>query len=81
MNPDPLPWRWTAVPLKFFGLHGSIAAFFPLLILTGLSRYTFTAMGLYAGYLVYCNHRKMTPLQMLKFYRAKYVEAGKWPAF
>ncbi|MGN7126789.1 hypothetical protein [Methylorubrum thiocyanatum] len=81
MNDAPLPWRWTAVPLRFFGLHGSITVFFPLLIVTGLSRYTFLALALYAAYLAYCNHRKMSPLQILKYWRAKHIEGGKWPAF
>ncbi|KMO21334.1 hypothetical protein [Methylobacterium platani] len=81
MSDGHLPWRWSAVPLQFFGIHGSIAAFFPLLIITGLSRYTFIAMGLYAAFLAYCNHRKMTPMRLLKYVWAKFIEGGKWPAF
>ena len=34
MSGRHMPWRWSAVPMRFLGLHGSIAAFFPLLILT-----------------------------------------------
>ena len=81
MSDGHLPWRWSAVPLSFFGIHASIAVFFPLLIITGLSRYTFIAMGLYAAFLSYCNHRKMTPTRLLKYVWAKLIEGGKWPAF
>ncbi|NGM38039.1 MULTISPECIES: hypothetical protein [Methylobacterium] len=81
MSDRHLPWRWSAVPLRFFGLHGSIAAFFPLLIVTGLSRYTFIALALYAAFLAYCNHRKMGPMRFLKYIFAKFIEGGKWPAF
>ncbi|MDP4025782.1 hypothetical protein Q8W71_24425 [Methylobacterium sp. NEAU 140] len=81
MSDGHLPWRWSAVPLRFFGLHGSIAAFFPLLIATGLSRYTFIALALYAAFLAYCNHCKMGPMRFLKYLRAKFIEGGKWPAF
>jgi hypothetical protein len=81
MSDGHLSWRWSAVPLRFFGIHGSIAAFFPLLIVTGLSRYTFIAMGMYAAFLAYCNHRKMTPMRLLKYVWAKFIEGGKWPAF
>lgn len=81
MSDGHLPWRWSAVPLRFFGIHGSIAVFFPLLIITGLSRYTFIAMGTYAAFLAYCNHRKMTPMRFLKYVWAKFIEGGKWPAF
>lgn len=81
MSDRQLPWRWSAVPLRFFGVHGSIAAFFPLLIVTGLSRYTFITMALYAAFLAYCNHRKMGPMRFLKYIWAKFIEGGKWPAF
>ncbi|WP_066922521.1 hypothetical protein [Methylobacterium sp. CCH5-D2] len=81
MSDRHLPWRWSAVPLRFFGLHGSIAIFFPLLIVTGLSRYTFLALLLYAAFLAYCNHRKMGPMRFLKYLWAKFIEGGKWPAF
>ncbi len=81
MSDGHLPWRWSAVPLSFFGIHASIAAFFPLLIITGLSRYTFIAMGLYAAFLAYCNHRKTNPMRFLKYVWAKFIEGGKWPAF
>lgn len=81
MSDRHLPWRWSAVPLRFFGVHGSIAAFFPLLIVTGLSRYTFIAMALYAAFLAYCNHRQMGPMRFLKYIWSKFIEGGKWPAF
>ncbi|AWV19871.1 MAG: hypothetical protein WBL20_11225 [Sphingobium sp.] len=81
MSDRHLPWRWSAVPIRFFGLHGSLAAFFPAIIVTGLSRYTFMALFGYAVYLAYCNHRKMTPLRYVKFLWAKYIEGGQWPAF
>lgn len=81
MSDSHLPWRWSAMPLSFFGIHASIAVFFPLLIVTGLSRYTFIAMGLYAAFLAYCNHRKMSPMRLMKYVWAKFIEGGKWPAF
>lgn len=74
-------WRWTAAPLRFFGFHGSIVVFFPLLIVTGLSQWTFVALGLYAAYLAYCNHRKLSPIQMLKYLRVRFIERGQWTAF
>lgn len=81
MSTDQLPWRWSAVPLRFFGLHGSIAGFFPLLVLTGLSRWTFYAMGVYGAYLIYCRHKKSTPGRMIQFLWAKHWERGQWSAF
>ncbi|MGN8096816.1 hypothetical protein [Methylobacterium sp. 22177] len=76
-----LPWRWTAEPLRCGGMHGSIAIFFPLLIFTGLSRYTFMALGIYAVFLFYCARKKLTPQQMVKYWHTKFIEGGKWPSF
>ena len=74
-------WRWTSSPLRFGGLHASLCLFFPLLIVTGLSRYTFIAMGLYAAYLAYCRSSGMGPLQRLRWLRLKHLNKGQWPAF
>ncbi len=78
---DRIDWRWTASPLRFFYVHASIVAFFPALIVTRLSRWTFIALALYAAYLVYCRRKGMGPLQRLRWLRLKYVARGQWPAF
>ena len=78
---NPIDWRWTATPLSFFGLHASLVLFFPLLIVTGLSRWTFLGLGLYAAYLVYCRRKGMGPVQTLRWLRVKYLDRGEWAAF
>jgi hypothetical protein len=78
---DRIDWRWTAAPVHFFTLHASIVLFFPALIITRLSRYTFIALGLYAAYLVYCKAKGMGPIQRLRWLHLKYVARGQWAAF
>lgn len=78
---DRIQWRWTAAPLRFLGgIHGSVVVFFPLLILTGLSRWTFLALAIYVAFLVYCSVRRLSPGEMLRFWNNKYIARGQWPA-
>ena len=78
---ERLDWRWTAAPLRFWVFHASIVLFFPLLIITRLSRWTFIAMALYAIYLIYCCRHGMGPIQRLRWLHTKYVIRGQWAAF
>jgi hypothetical protein len=78
---DRIDWRWTAAPLHFFSVHASIVLFFPALIVTRLSRWTFIALGFYAVYLIYCRSQGMGPIQRLRWLRLKFVVRGQWAAF
>jgi len=76
-----LQWRWTAQPLRIAGLHASVLAFGPFLMVTGLSRWAFVALALYVAFLWWCRRAGRTPLAMIASLDTRWIRRGRWPAF